>query len=263
MKELPLHIKITNFHNISSLEYDIADDKVNFLYGVSGSGKSSIVKGIAYEINPATDTMVGHDSDQQAVVLINGNSGPLESTISFDGERQRTLFSSSPDKGFYNIFVGNEYELDSLREEYQKAVSSLQSKTSELLRVKGNIEALAKTLGKAGKNGFTSTSKMGKAIKAYDDTSTTTRAYIERRGMSVANWIKDGFSLDESYKTGNCPFCEQQLASSPNEKALDELYSLSVKDLKPLFDSPTQLALLGQDPIDVSTDAGRAELKIL
>lgn len=31
-----MHIQISNYHNISSLEYDIETNKVNFLYGVSG-----------------------------------------------------------------------------------------------------------------------------------------------------------------------------------------------------------------------------------
>lgn len=252
-----MHIEISNFHNISSLAYDIAESKVNFLYGVSGSGKSSIVKGISRGVNQAVDVMVGCEADREATVTINGESGPLGSTTTFDGDRKTALFSSSPDRRFYDIFIGNEDELNELRAQYGKALSALQAKTGSLLRIKGEVNTLTKTLGKAGHKQFSNASKMGKALKAYKDASKAAGSYIEQRGMNVATWVKTGFEIDESYVKGICPFCGQDLESSPQHEILAELRTLSVKDLKPVFDSSDQLAALGQDPIDISTEEGR------
>lgn len=252
-----MHIKITNFHNISSLDYDIVDGKVNFLYGVSGSGKSSIVKGATQIIDREVDVMVGRSPDYDTAVLINGKPGPLESTATFDRNRQTALFSSSPDRSFYDIFIGNEDELDALRGRYGVALTSLRDKTSDLLRIKNEVETLAKTLGKTSRGKFTAASKMGKAIKTYDVASKSTSGYIERRGMNAAVWVKAGFDVDDTYANGLCPFCGQELESSPEKEALAELRALSVKDLKPLFDSSEQLATLGQAPIDISTAEGR------
>ena len=252
-----MHIQITNFHNISSLTYDIEDGKINFLYGVSGSGKSSIVKGVTQDIDREVDTMVGCSSNEEASVLINNEKGPLTSTTIFNQERQSVLFSPNADKGFYDLFIGNEEKLDTIRTQYQVALSSLQARTGDLNRLKNEVMLLGKTLGKAPKGHFTGTSKMGKAIKAYDSASDSAKRHIEQHGMAAATWIKDGFTVDDSYKKGTCPFCGQKLDQSPEKDTLAELYDLSVKDLKPLFDSPEQLAALGQDPIDLSRETGR------
>lgn len=252
-----MHIQISNYHNISSLGYDIETNKVNFLYGVSGSGKSSIIKGIKRSIDPEVDTMVGCGSGEEAEVIVDGKAGPLESTVTFDRESQSVLFSPNPERSLYDIFIGNEDDLEALRKQYQEAVSCLRAKTGDLLHLKSEVEALAKTLGKTTRGTFSRASKMGKAIKAYDEASPSTRGYIEERGIAASSWIKDGFSVDDSFEKDICPFCGQNLEQSPRRDVLTELRDLSVKDLKPLFDSPEQLAALGQDPIDLSDDEGR------
>lgn len=54
-----MHLRIKNFRNIASLNYGIEDGKVNFLYGVSGAGKSSIVRGISEAIDEDLDVRIG------------------------------------------------------------------------------------------------------------------------------------------------------------------------------------------------------------
>lgn len=252
-----MHIQISNYHNISSLGYDIETNKVNFLYGVSGSGKSSIIRGIKRSIDPEVDTMVGCGSGEEAEVIVNGKAGPLESTVTFDRESQRVLFSPNPERSLYDIFIGSEDNLEALRKQYQEAVSCLRAKTGDLLRLKSEIEALKKTLGRTTRGSFSRASKMGKAIRAYDEASPNMRGYIEERGITASSWVKDGFSIDDSFDKDVCPFCGQNLEQSPRRDVLAELRDLSVKDLKPLFDSPEQLAALRQDPIDLSSDEGR------
>lgn len=252
-----MHIEIANFHNIASLDYEIEAGKVNFLYGVSGSGKSSIVKGIAQDINQEVDARVGRASGEQATVKIDGDAGPLESTTTFNGERQSVLFSSDPSRSSYDVFIGNEDELDALCMRYRAAVSTLRAKTGDLLDLKNKVETLKKTLGATGKKGFTRASKMGKAIEAYGGASPAAREHVEQHGMEAEAWIKQGFTVNDSYSEGVCPFCGQSLEQSPERNVLAELCELSVKDLKPLLDSPNQLRALGQPPIDVSTDEGR------
>lgn len=257
-----MHIQITNYHNISSLTYEIEDNKINFLYGVSGSGKSSIVKGITRSIDRTVDTMAGCEPQEEAVILVNGKEGPLTSTATFNEDRQTALFSREPEKGLYDVFIGNEEQLDALRMQYQAAVASLRAKTGDLLHLKGEVNALAATLGKINNKGhFTAGSKMGKARSAYQKASEAARENIEQRGMDVATWIKQGFDVDASYSEDICPFCGRSLEGSPNKDVLAELCDLSVKDLKPLFDSSEKLASIGQDPIDLSSDEGveRAE----
>lgn len=39
-----MQITISNYNNIRNLDYEIEDSKINFLFGISGCGKSSIAK---------------------------------------------------------------------------------------------------------------------------------------------------------------------------------------------------------------------------
>ena len=41
-----MNIKIENYNGIESLDYDLEEGKVNFLFGISGAGKSSIASAL-------------------------------------------------------------------------------------------------------------------------------------------------------------------------------------------------------------------------
>lgn len=256
-----MHIQINNFHNTSSLSYDIEDDKINFLYGVSGSGKSSIVKAIAQGANEKGDIMAGCGPDDSISVLVNDKEGPLASTVVFNEVRQTVLFSREPEGGLYNVFIGNEEELDDLCTQYQSALTALRASIWDLRDVQNTIHELIKVVGRAKDGKLTKTSKMIKARQAYNEASAATREHIARRGMDVAIWLNKGFTVDNSYNDGTCPFCGRDIKGTPNENILEELQKLTVKDLEPLFKSPELLARLGQKPLDVSNEEGFADAK--
>lgn len=259
-----MHLRIKNFRNIASLNYGIEDGKVNFLYGVSGAGKSSIVRGISEAIDEDLDVRIGITQSETTEVLIDGEAGPIGSVTVFSDEKQRVLFSSQADGGFYDVFVGNESELKRLQEEYRSALSVLRSRLGHLQQIRATVASLAAVVGKArDKGGFTKASKMGKAFVSLDAADESTREYIERRRLPEADWIQKGFAIGAYYKEGICPFCEQRLSGSPYQVELSNLSELSVSALKPLFDSPTLLESIGLQPFDVSNDEGRKEAAIL
>ena len=53
-----MFIHIENYRNIDRLDYELDDGKVNYLFGVCGVGKSSIISAISREPSPA-DVTVG------------------------------------------------------------------------------------------------------------------------------------------------------------------------------------------------------------
>lgn len=54
-------IDIQNFNSIKTLHYEIVDSKINFLFGISGSGKSSIAYALT-DTNKEKYQMVGKDA---------------------------------------------------------------------------------------------------------------------------------------------------------------------------------------------------------
>lgn len=63
-----MHIHLENFRNISSLDLDLTDGKTNYLFGVCGSGKSSIISAISNETKPE-DTTVGKTGSETIVEI--------------------------------------------------------------------------------------------------------------------------------------------------------------------------------------------------
>lgn len=41
-----MNIKIENYNGIEELDYELKDGKINFLFGISGAGKSSIASAL-------------------------------------------------------------------------------------------------------------------------------------------------------------------------------------------------------------------------
>lgn len=53
-----MKINLSNYKNIESLEFEIEDNKINHIFGISGSGKSSIAQALAFKVN-SDDVKVG------------------------------------------------------------------------------------------------------------------------------------------------------------------------------------------------------------
>ena len=80
-----MNIKIKNYNGIQSLDYDLEEGKVNFLFGISGSGKSSIASAlvdndldshvtVGKTINDLCVKVDGDDVDCEKFKMFNLNS---------------------------------------------------------------------------------------------------------------------------------------------------------------------------------------------
>ena len=85
-----MKINIENYKNIGLLDYEISDKKVNFLFGISGAGKSSICNSIVEE-NINLNKQFGNDNEPK--VLINGSVPLKENYMIFDESTVRNYFS--------------------------------------------------------------------------------------------------------------------------------------------------------------------------
>lgn len=71
-----MKLNIENYKNISNLNLDVLDNKVNFIFGISGSGKTSIGQSLCKNIEEE-DVMIGKNiSDVK--VKINDNDINIE-----------------------------------------------------------------------------------------------------------------------------------------------------------------------------------------
>lgn len=88
-------IHIENYRNIDLLDLEIEDKKPNYLFGVCGSGKSSIVLATSKERAPS-DTTIGKDPSE-TIVQVNGADGVMNNVRVYNAEEQQAIFlNNSP-----------------------------------------------------------------------------------------------------------------------------------------------------------------------
>lgn len=140
-------IDIQNFNSIKTLHYEIVDSKINFLFGISGSGKSSIAYALT-DTNKEKYQMVGKDA---GMVKVEVNESDIKYTDNYiynskfmenilinkqDGQDQNL---SERDKSFLNgeFLSGYVYVSKDCEEEKTNVVNGF---VSFLYEIKGNIK---------------------------------------------------------------------------------------------------------------------------
>lgn len=140
-----MKIEIKSFNCIRHLEYEIEDDKINYLIGNSGSGKSSIAKAIS---NKEYDSYIPYfNNNLTPEVKINGTIDfDIKSSLFDDDYMRNILISKSQSNEIYSILIDDEKHLQSIEKEYENSISSLNNIKNKLYEIKRNIEILASDL---------------------------------------------------------------------------------------------------------------------
>ena len=235
-------IEISNFRNIDSFSYEIEDQKVNFLFGVCGTGKSSLLDAISAPIDER-DIAVGKALEDVSVT-INGNPPSFENTAIYNANKQSVLFSNGETNSSYDIFIGDADTLTELENNYNDAIGQLRSHQEKLYAYCGQIESLSKQIGKPPKNGFTHKSKLSKAADALHKVKRRAKTAVDSCSFDYLSWLTRGFEVSSLYESGICPFCGMALNDEATAR-LHEIKELNTSSIKPLFQSSTLLADLG------------------
>ncbi|AYV34779.1 hypothetical protein [Erysipelothrix rhusiopathiae] len=198
-----MKIEIENFCNIRYSSFDLSENKLNFIYGISGSGKSSI----ALALNSAEEdlnTYKTFGSDNQVNVVIKPE---LEFAI-FNDDRVEELIISKTGVGIYDVVYGE----NKISKEKRKKLEFF-LKEDVVVDIKSIINAqeerilrLESELGiKRTKTNKISNTNLYKELgnpKKYEDSN-------PEISVNEKEWIREGF---ERYFQGSiCPFCKQNV----------------------------------------------------
>lgn len=259
-----MRIHIENYRNINSIDYEIDDRKINYLFGVCGSGKSSIVNAATRAPEPA-DTTIGLAADRTCVT-IDGTSGYANNARVYNASEQEIIFRKGASNGSYEVFIGSEQALRELEDQFNDAVSGLKSFSDLLYAYQGRIQELKDAVGKPNKGKFTSASRINKAAKVARNTTPFLKHVIAEGGLDYASWLAQGLGITSHFASGICPFCDKNLSE---EKCSDFsiLQDLKVSDLKPVISASTLLESFNINNSDLETEEGadavRARLLLL
>lgn len=254
-----MQIHLENYRNINEIDYEIEDGKVNLLFGVCGSGKTSIISAISKDRTPI-DTTVGTDPSE-TIVTVNGEPGPLNELRVFNMEQQNVLFEKSQNTNTYNVFVGDESTLSKLETQFQISIAELGNHLDSLYKFQGQIGEIKKALGKTNTKGsFTPAAKVNKAANASKKKTPFVQSVLDEGGLNYLNWIASGASVSANFAKGICPFCKSQLHEEMKSD-IELLCELEAKDLKPLFDNAVLLSEFDIKPDQFETEEGAEDVK--
>ena len=236
-----MDISIHYFRNISETNLAIEDNKINFLVGPCGAGKSSIVDAISEPPKPL-DTTVGH-SPEETTILIDGKTPSYNQTAKYSLDRQEALFSKNANGEGYRVFIGDASKLQELEASFDNEVAELQEASGSLRSFCNDVDSLGRFFSRPGARGtYTPGSKLKKAVHALDNASSEVHATLENGGTDFLEWRMKGESFLQA-SNGRCPYCEQELDEEHVNK-LEALNRADLKCIKPLFDSSGVLSNL-------------------
>lgn len=234
--------------------------KINFVYGISGSGKSSIARALKGEIGEDVvsygkkieDTLVDLEPD-----IVKDNYSV------FDEQTQKhLLINRNENDNMYSIIFTNGNELEKIKDDISLLLSKINFEREHLLRYVSDVENMIKKINtrKFTKNEiFSASSSIEKLKKETENPKYNNYSkFIHNNSLEYVEWIEKGvtFSL---YENNKCPFCSRKLTDNKKEK-IEMILEIKPEQYKIITDSQDVLKNLG---IKVPNFSYKREIKKL
>ncbi|MEG1009682.1 MAG: hypothetical protein RSF67_07740, partial [Clostridia bacterium] len=208
-----MKIVIENYKNIKKSEFEIEDKKINYIFGISGSGKSSIANGLSTEIDEEFDKMIGSSEDVKIMVDdkdVDTNMFSLYSEATVND----LVLEQTNQEGIYKIIFGDTTELKNLQAEYHDKISKLIDLLPSLYEFKGKMATINKEIGGklAQGNKLPKTAKINRMTEELKKCDRADLNELEKYGSDYIQWKIDGTNF-EYYSESICPFCKLNLTS--------------------------------------------------
>lgn len=239
-----MKIIIDGFRNIEHIEYELTDGKHNFLFGLSGSGKSSISNSLKAQDFTDLDRTFGKNIAQS--ISINGKDRTEFHIECFDASTKERYFSEDRNN-VLRLFLFE--ESSSLKKTRDSFTSLVQTFIRDLDTLQPTFMDLSDTLksvkaDKLLKNDKTLkstalTNKIITELKRVGDNGAFKR--ILRIESSRYKWLKEGIAFYDQNTDQACPFCERTIR---NRKMLRRISDIRKYDDKTVGEYKNSQALL-------------------
>lgn len=226
-----MKINIKNYKNIENLTLDIEDNKINHIFGISGSGKSSIAQALSRKTDNE-DIKVG-SNPEDCVIEVNGNQVDYSKYSIFDLESSKNIiFNNEQSNGIYEVlFSENDLLLKTINEcgvllnKFEEFKEFLMKYREKIDNVINHFDVKLKTHNTV----FKETSKFVKLTNELSSIkSNKFISIINKKGPDFITWIKKGKDYEIENK---CPYCEKKL-SNKRENFISEIIKLTPKNFE-------------------------------
>lgn len=212
-----MEIQIDNFANIQKLNIELDDSKLNFIYGISGSGKSSISKALTVNSNEIQSYKTfGSDNDAKVNII-----GKKDFKV-FDDKAVKEYIYAKSGKGVYDVFFGENDKLRKLKEGLQEFLTS-----SDVIDIRNVIQKHRELLSNLNLElGLTKTPSGALSKKGVYKVLSNSQDYTvvhDELSVKQKSWMKEGkdFLVDNK-----CPFCFQNMTQDIMNKIMEIIHEL-------------------------------------
>ena len=226
-----MKINIRNYKNIEDLNLEIKDNKVNHIFGISGSGKSSIAQALSYQVAD-DDVKVGRKSED-CIVKVNDKEVDCSNFSIFDlDSSQNLIFNNGQDENIYEILFSDNKDLLETIEDCNLLLNKFENFKNILLEYKNKIDTVISHFDVKLKSNNTAFSGTSKLVKLTNELSSIKSSKfittINKKGPDFITWLKSG----KNYEVDNiCPYCEKRI-SERRDKFITEIIKLTPKNFE-------------------------------
>ena len=207
-----MKITISNYKNIKTLTYDLIENKKNFLFGITGSGKSSISQSLDDEELDGSFSYAG-----PCEIRIDGKQTDNYSIIRFSQEDVDSYIQEHSDEEMQEILIDDD-------EAFQKKLIKLETKIDGVNIALGvyqkkyeDMSVFCKQMGvtKLNKGDVVSpSSSISKVIASLENTkNSSVFKTICEMDQAYYEWLLKGKVFR---KNDTCPYCERNITKKRN-----------------------------------------------
>ena len=141
-----MRIKLSNYANITSIDYEIENNKINFLFGISGAGKSSIAK----SLTASEDTMSVKAGKEIGDCNVEIEDAPFTSSddiaIYDYSFMEDVLIIKSHTEDVYSLLFADGERMKHFKAQYESLIGKLFLSKDRIKRITDQIRVLIKNL---------------------------------------------------------------------------------------------------------------------
>ncbi len=222
-----MDIIIENLKNINRLDISLEEKKVNFIFGISGSGKTAISDALT-ESNLEEITQIGK-LVENVVIKVDGRDRNLNAFQIYNQKQVDNLSVYAIEgQDAYEIIFSNSESYNEKVDEFDKLVSQLALKRNEIFNRRNLIQRLLDSQGAIKlkkKDELPKTALVNKIKELHvNEKSKEILAAAKTYGQDKFGWLKKG-TLYSEYIEKKCPFCEQEIERNKYE-SLNEILKI-------------------------------------
>lgn len=241
-------VSISDYRNIKQLSnLEVDDGKINFLTGMSGTGKTAIVKAIEGE-SDELDARAG--SERTPIVTCEPKPASIDV---FDGQTVDDLYLEDRSATAFGAVMLKSANYKQAEQAYYKSIDILRQHESEIRKQHARYTSLIEhTKAKFKKDGgLNPRCNPMSAAKAVDDSSPERLNLVKERGGSYLSWLYEGTQFEEwSPDAKKCPFCLEGVKSE-RAKFIDLVASDNGKEIAKVTTLAESLSANGIDVGDL------------